>query len=192
LGGCSGCSSYFGACFFYTFPSRIDRGTVLTWRFVLCREESENASELTSADDAAAPAASSARLGLGPDALGVHNQIGIRSFADAYVFLSSLHLQYSLLTIYIPTSRRSDIANERLPEFDPSASPGVFPTPSMRVLSRRGSGDTENMEVLIKRTLEENDDEYEEGGLVEKLADKIAKGRRVTGRPRGLKRHETA
>lgn len=72
-------------------------------------------------------------------------------------------------------------------------------TPSMRVANRRGSGDSLtdippggiNMEYLIKRTLEEEEAEGE-GGVVERLADKIARGRKVTGRPSALKRHDTA
>ena len=43
------------------------------------------------------------------------------------------------------------------------------------------------MEELIRRTL--NDDE--EGGVVERLAERIARGRKPTGKPRPLKRHET-
>lgn len=45
------------------------------------------------------------------------------------------------------------------------------------------------MEYLIKKTLEE---EEEEGGVVERIADKIARGRRMTSRPSALKRHGTA
>lgn len=54
---------------------------------------------------------------------------------------------------------------------------------------RKGSGDTNDMEVLIRKTL---DDEEGDGGVVERLAERIARGRRVTGRPRPLKRFETA
>lgn len=55
---------------------------------------------------------------------------------------------------------------------------------------RRGSRDVNmDMEVLIRRTLEE---EEGEGGVVERLAEKIASVRQVTGRPRALKRFETA
>lgn len=91
-----------------------------------------------------------------------------------------------ILNVY---RRRSDIANERLPDFDPQK-PTIFPVPSMRLSSRQGSGDSDSMdmEFLIKRTLEEEED----GGIVERLADKIARGRMVTGRPQALKRHETA
>jgi len=46
-----------------------------------------------------------------------------------------------------------------------------------------------DMEDLIKRTLDEDN---EEGGVVELLADKIARGRNITGRPSALKRHGTA
>lgn len=76
--------------------------------------------------------------------------------------------------------------NERLPEVDPS--PSTFPTvpaPSMR----RGTGDHVDTEALIRRALEE---EGGDSGVVERLADRIAMGRRVTGRPRALKRFETA
>jgi serine/threonine-protein phosphatase 2B catalytic subunit len=45
------------------------------------------------------------------------------------------------------------------------------------------------MELLIKKTLEE---EGEEGDVVERIAEKIARGRRVMERPAALKRHGTA
>jgi serine/threonine-protein phosphatase 2B catalytic subunit len=53
---------------------------------------------------------------------------------------------------------------------------------------RRGSADS-GMELLIKKTLEEEGDE---GGVVERIAEKIARGRRITERPSALKRHGTA
>jgi serine/threonine-protein phosphatase 2B catalytic subunit len=56
---------------------------------------------------------------------------------------------------------------------------------------RRGSGDSDTslqIEHLIKKTLEEDDEE----SVVEKLADRIAGVRKITGRPRALKRFETA
>lgn len=81
-------------------------------------------------------------------------------------------------------SRRSDIANERLPEF--SEPRPMFPAPSTR--SSRLGHDGVDMEDLIKRTLEEEDDD---GGVVEKLAEKIARGRSATGRPGALKRFDT-
>jgi len=83
-------------------------------------------------------------------------------------------------------ARRSDLLNERIPETDPDAQSDfpLVPVPSMR----RGDS-TMDMEVLIRRTLEE---EEGDGGVVERLAERIARGRRVTGRPRALKRFETA
>lgn len=45
------------------------------------------------------------------------------------------------------------------------------------------------MEDLIKKALEEEEDEE---GTVERLADRIARGRKPQGRPRALKRFETA
>ena len=68
-------------------------------------------------------------------------------------------------------SRRSDLANERLPEFQ-TAHPMIFQVPlaSMRLTSRRYS-ENMDMEYLIKRTLDEDGDD--EGGIVEKLAEKI-------------------
>lgn len=90
-------------------------------------------------------------------------------------------------------SRRSDLVNERLPTFDMAAHPTIFPVPSMRVPRRRASGELEelNMETLIKKTLDEEAG-LPDSGVVERIAERIARGRRVTGRPRALKRHETA
>ena len=86
-------------------------------------------------------------------------------------------------------SRRSDIANERLPEFDAHQRPTIFPVPSMRSPARRSTAeDGMDMEDLIKRTLEEDADD---GGVVERLAEKIARGRSAASRPTGLKRHGT-
>lgn len=59
----------------------------------------------------------------------------------------------------------------------------------MRLTSRRSSTDGIDMEDLIKRTL---DEDTEEGSAVELLAEKIARGRHMTGRPSALKRHGTA
>ncbi|KIJ15828.1 hypothetical protein PAXINDRAFT_11408 [Paxillus involutus ATCC 200175] len=129
--------------------------------FQLLREEAENASELSTIP---------VEDHMGPDMLTAQgNQMRhyIRSFADA---------------------RRSDIANERLPMFQPADENDfpVIPAPSMR---RRGSGDVDgmSMEELIRRAL----DEDEEGDMVERLADRIARGRNPTGRPMPLKRYET-
>ncbi|KAF9559982.1 Metallo-dependent phosphatase [Agrocybe pediades] len=126
--------------------------------FQLLREEAENASELETATSTGVDVPSSALT-----VQGTKINRSIKSFADA---------------------RRSDIANERLPEF--SEPRPMFPAPSTR--SSRLSHDGLNMEDLLKQTLEEDDDE---GGLVEKLADKIARGRSATGRPGALKRFET-
>ncbi|KAF9476233.1 Metallo-dependent phosphatase [Pholiota conissans] len=133
--------------------------------FQLLREEAENATELENV-----AGSSTAVSRPGTDALSVQGarlNRTIRSFADA---------------------RRSDIANERLPEFDLQR-PTIFPVPSMRNTSRRSTADGLDMEDLIKRTLEEEDDE---GGFVEKVADRIARGRNMATRPGGLKRHGTA
>jgi len=80
----------------------------------------------------------------------------------------------------------SDIANERLPQFDYNSAAGLVPVPSMRMPGLDGSG---NMEALIRRALEEEG--IDDGGVVERLADRIARDRRATGRPRALKRFET-
>ncbi|KAH7890234.1 Metallo-dependent phosphatase-like protein [Phlebopus sp. FC_14] len=130
--------------------------------FQLLREEAENASELS-----AIPVEDRR----GPDMLtaqGTQMRHYIHSFADA---------------------RRSDLVNERLPTFQPTDSENdfpVIPAPSMR---RRGSGDIDglSMEELIRRAL----DDEEEGDVVGRLADRIAKGRKPTGRPMPLKRYET-
>lgn len=131
---------------------------------------------------------SSTSVRLGPNALGVQANRNIHTFADAYVItLEFLH--FKVFNFY--PSRRSDIVNERLPQFQaPSEAPVMFPTPSMRP-HRRGSAEGEelNMEYLIKKTLEEDIDE---GGLVERLADRIARGRNAAGRPSPLKRFGTA
>lgn len=80
--------------------------------------------------------------------------------------------------------RLSDIANERLPHFEPADETfPVIPAPSMRRIE--GS----SVEELIRRALEE--DEEGEKGVVERIADRIASGRMPTGRPTPLKRFET-
>lgn len=52
-------------------------------------------------------------------------------------------------------------------------------------------GEGLNMEMLIKKTLEEEDEDSD--GIVERLAERIARTRRGerVGRPQALKRHET-
>lgn len=89
-------------------------------------------------------------------------------------------------------ARRSDRANERLPQY---ASPGnpLIPVPSMRVPGLNGEDGAEehfSMEELIRKALEEEG--MSDGGVVERLAERIARGRRPSGRPRALKRFETA
>jgi serine/threonine-protein phosphatase 2B catalytic subunit len=91
-------------------------------------------------------------------------------------------------------SRRSDLLNERLPIFQPTDSVTDFPVvpaPSMR---RRGSGDIDgvSMEELIRRALEEPDEDGLQSGTVERIAERVAIGRKVTGKPMPLKRFETA
>jgi len=103
--------------------------------------------------------------GVGLNVQGTRINRSIRTFADA---------------------RRLDLANERLPEFEANR-PAIFQVPSMRATSRKDSQGMD-MEYLIKRTL---DEEGDEGDVVEKLADKIARGRSITSKP-SLKRHGTA
>jgi len=82
--------------------------------------------------------------------------------------------------------------NERLPTFRPDDNNALmFPTPSMRIAGQTHGtqGDSGiNMDYLIRRTLE---DGYDDGGVVEELADRIARGRKATGRPTALKRFDT-
>jgi serine/threonine-protein phosphatase 2B catalytic subunit len=70
------------------------------------------------------------------------------------------------------------MGNERLPEYA-AGSKDLVTAPSMR---------QENMEELIKKALEEDEDG---DSVVERLADRIARGRKPQGRPRALKRFET-
>ncbi|KIM55364.1 hypothetical protein SCLCIDRAFT_134899 [Scleroderma citrinum Foug A] len=130
--------------------------------FQLLREEAENATELAAVPIEDRP---------GPDMLmaqGAQIRNYIRSFADA---------------------RQSDLMNERLPHFQPADGTfPVIPAPSMR---RHASGDVErlSMEEMIRRALDEDNGE---GDLVERISDRIAKGRQPTGRPTGLKRFGTS
>ncbi|KAI0654987.1 Metallo-dependent phosphatase [Cubamyces menziesii] len=168
--------------------------------FQVLREEAENATELTPAGvpvPTAWPGGFHAP-GSAPDALAVQGtQMGrmIRNFNDA---------------------RASDLANERMPQFDYTARPSIplVPVPSMRLPNlalatspggvgpagdgapggsgaggELGDGNSRRIEDLIKRALEEEG--LGDGGMVERLADKIARGSRVA-RPRNLKRFETA
>ncbi|KAI0788921.1 Metallo-dependent phosphatase [Irpex lacteus] len=144
--------------------------------FQLLREEAENATELITQQDASPPDTPPGGwpggFSIGGDALGVHvNAVrrNIRSFSDA---------------------RSADIANERLPTFVQPELPHV-PAPSMR-LPRLGAEDGQSempkLENLIRRALEEEG--LSDGGVVERLAERIARG--GPSRPRGLKRFETA
>ena len=71
------------------------------------------------------------------------------------------------------------MGNERLPQFNATGQ-DLTTAPSLR---------QENMEELIKKALEENEDG---DSVVESLANRIAGGRKPQGRPRALKRFETA
>ena len=150
------------------------------------REEAEGASELTHAghnpQGLPVPGASGT-LGvrLGGDALFVHDNKWVRSFDEAYVnyLVRGPHCLFRQLTERL-VSRRSDMTNERLPKYDPAGSKEALVTaPSMR---------QENMDELIKKAMEEDKDG---DGAVERLADRIARGRKPQGRPRALKRYET-
>lgn len=152
--------------------------------FQILREEAESATELTLSEDGIPRR-------FGGDALGVQQITrNIRNFDDACV-LSLMPLCVVVL-IGIADSRKSDLMNEHIPMFNSSQPPtpgGMFPVPSMRHRhpSQDGQGEI-NMEYLIRKTLEEDDENTE---LIEALAEKMAKGRRVTGRPAALKRFET-
>ncbi|OBZ77557.1 Serine/threonine-protein phosphatase 2B catalytic subunit [Grifola frondosa] len=109
-----------------------------------------------------------------PDALGVQGtqmRRYIKSFDDA---------------------RQSDLANERMPRFNYTAAHELPLVPSMRIpglAEEGGEGGPTSMEALIKKALEEEG--LGDGGMVERLANRIAGGR-THGRPRALKRFETA
>lgn len=133
-------------------------------------------------------------------ALNVGRDIG--SFADAYVVSLSLLSHIRLLIIPVH-SKRSDKLNERLPTYNPNESSAVFPVPSMRRASwdtihpadptpKPGSSNSAhggaNIEELIRGVMEEDDEQ----GVVERLAEQIARGRAPTGRHRPLKRFDTA
>ncbi|KAH9042647.1 Metallo-dependent phosphatase [Lactarius pseudohatsudake] len=179
--------------------------------FQLLREESENASELGAGGvgvDGVLPIGSRS----GMDALGVQgNQIRryIHSFDDARrLDIANERLpEYDYAPTSFPfvpvPSMRQPLATQMqrawgsgsttptgegdggTPEPSPGAGsdvPGAWPTPVPR-------------EELIKRRLEEDE---EGGGFVERMAERLAHGRRAspspsaTDRPHALKRHETA
>ncbi|KAJ2929555.1 hypothetical protein H1R20_g7539, partial [Candolleomyces eurysporus] len=115
---------------------------------------------------------------------------------DVAILDEAISLRRELLDLHPAGSRRragrkSDIANERLPEFE--RRPDMFPAPSMRLGGRdvdAGSSDT-----LIRRTLaeEREGEDDNEDALVEKVAERLAKGRTlgVGSRPAALKRYGT-
>ena len=94
-------------------------------------------------------------------------------------------------------ARASDMANERMPQFDyttPSALP-LVPVPSMRIpglgfVAGDGLGASERhrMEEHIKRLLEE---EGADGNVASRIAERLT-SRGGQGRPAPLKRFETA
>ncbi|KAH6904161.1 serine/threonine-protein phosphatase 2B catalytic subunit [Coprinopsis sp. MPI-PUGE-AT-0042] len=137
--------------------------------FSLLREESESVTELTAQG---IPLRATSSTGL--DSLGVQTPRvarSIRSFADA---------------------RAVDMANERLPQFEPTSTPGIFPSPSMRIGGRVDLD--ENVETLIRNALrDERQDGVNEDDLVERVAERLAKGRSLAPgpRPSALKRHGT-
>lgn len=147
--------------------------------FQLLRDEAEQATtELESLEGGGVIGEPNNRLTI--KALNVGRDIG--SFADA---------------------KRSDKLNERLPTYNPNESSAVFPVPSMRRASwdtihpadptpKPGSSNSAhggaNIEELIRGVMEEDDEQ----GVVERLAEQIARGRAPTGRHRPLKRFDTA
>ncbi|KAF8634050.1 hypothetical protein AX17_004314 [Amanita inopinata Kibby_2008] len=140
--------------------------------FQLLREESENASELL----------------ISPE--------DVRSMRGSQV--DALKVQGSQISRSVRSfdvARRMDMQNERLPQFNPEGfSHTMFPAPSMSMRFAQQNGvSTEqqgafNMESLIKKTLEEDDDSSD---VVERIAERIAQGRSLTGRPAALKRYDT-
>ncbi|KAH8109956.1 Metallo-dependent phosphatase [Phellopilus nigrolimitatus] len=144
--------------------------------FQILREEAETASELNATMEASGLAAIRAR---GPlrdaDELGVRgNQMrrAIRNFDDA---------------------RRSDMTNERMPEFQfHDESSRAFPAlqaPSTRARSPSGSMDDGDIEAKFRKTLTDSEDEDEIE--LRDLAERIAHTRGHVARPPALKRHGT-
>jgi len=134
--------------------------------FNVLREEAEGASELAHAG----------HNGQGPPVPGAPGTLGVRLGADA------LGIHDNQWVRSFDEARRSDMGNERLPKFVPAGSQDPLVTaPSMR---------QEGREELLKKALEEDKDG---DGAVERLADRIARGKKQQPRPaRALKRYETA
>jgi serine/threonine-protein phosphatase 2B catalytic subunit len=144
-----------------------------TLTIVAYSEEAENASELMAAEPPPSAGPSTAI-----DVLKVQgNQIrrNIQSFDDACV---KLMLITGNPLNALSCRRRVDMANERRPSYTPSDNPFV---PSMR------RPEAMDLDYLIRRALEED-----ESGIVERLADRIASVRSITGQPRPLRRFDTA
>jgi serine/threonine-protein phosphatase 2B catalytic subunit len=92
------------------------------------------------------------------------------------------------MVVYQFVSRKFDIANERLPQVQVVHDSGQG---SLAGVSSIRSLRENNMEELIRKVFQEA--ETEAGvDIVEKLADRIARGHKPQGRPRALKRFETA
>ncbi|RXW22783.1 hypothetical protein EST38_g3094 [Candolleomyces aberdarensis] len=132
--------------------------------FTLLREESESATELAVAI---------------PSEGALPNQLAVNGTKIS----KSIHS--------FEEARKSDIANERLPEFERRSD--MFPAPSMRLGGR--DVDAGSLDTLIRRTLaEEREAEGDDDdALVEKVAERLAKGRTlgVGSRPAALKRYGT-
>ncbi|KAJ2929566.1 hypothetical protein H1R20_g7537, partial [Candolleomyces eurysporus] len=132
--------------------------------FTLLREESESATELAVAI---------------PSEGALPNQLAVNGAKIS----KSIHS--------FEEARKSDIANERLPEFE--RRPDMFPAPSMRLGGR--DVDAGSLDTLIRRTLaeEREGEDDNEDALVEKVAERLAKGRTlgVGSRPAALKRYGT-
>lgn len=134
-------------------------------------EETENATELELGVASSTPSPPGSWPGLGaPDALNVHvNDIHrqIHSFNDA---------------------RMSDLANERLPQFVPHDDTGAVPSmrhhPRLHVDDHNSPSEPHSLEGMIRKALLEEG--MEDGGVVERLAEKIARGKKASARPRGL------
>ncbi|KZT06625.1 Metallo-dependent phosphatase [Laetiporus sulphureus 93-53] len=148
--------------------------------FTILRKEAENATELS-------PTAPTSTTAPTPWPGG---------FAVSTPDSDALSVQTTQLRKYIRSfddARRSDLANERLPQY-PSATSPLVPAPSMRLLGlagdEPGSANQLSLHALIRRALQEEG--MEDDGMVERLAEKIANSKEVSVRPRALKRIETA
>ncbi|THH02932.1 hypothetical protein EW145_g6680 [Phellinidium pouzarii] len=140
------------------------------------REEAETASELNMTTIEASGMAAIRARGGGDDELGVRgNQLRrtIRSFDDA---------------------RRSDMTNERLPEFhledESHRSFPVLQAPSTRARTPSGSMDDFDIESRLRRSLADGEEDEEEMEI-RNLADRIARTPSSAVRPNALKRYGT-